>query len=172
MLLVSVSMHARRRVLAHDRLVCPYVKVYLSMKTIHDSLEQMVPDDVLMKLVEIGHAAKSAGMLNHAERLFQHLCHAYPLRTFPHMGLALVCVQKKLYARACEEFEEVIALGGRGVDLYLWYGICNYECERYAKAYEALCMVVNDVSSCDSSEVSSIAIEIMKSPRMALFSSR
>ncbi|GLQ49388.1 tetratricopeptide repeat protein [Dyella flava] len=91
-----------------------------------------------MALINIGHSARKEGMVNQSERLFQHLSHAYPLRAFPYIGIAMACMEKGHYPRACTEFEQAMQNGGEGVDLFIWAAFCYYRCGRYDKVAELL----------------------------------
>ena len=98
----------------------------------------MLPEEDLSQLIMIAHLARTCRLFNDAERMFQHFSHAYPLRAFPHIGLGLVYMDTERHAKACHEFEQAIELGEKGKDIYLWNGICQFVCGRYAAASEAL----------------------------------
>jgi len=102
------------------------------------SIEKMMPERALVALINIGHSARKGGLVNQSERLFQHLSHAYPLRAFPYVGLAMACMEKGHYARACTEFEQAMQNGGEGADLFIWAAFCYYQCGRYDKVAQLL----------------------------------
>jgi tetratricopeptide (TPR) repeat protein len=101
-------------------------------------VEKLLPDKLLVALINIGHSARKEGMVNQSERLFQHLSHAYPLRAFPHIGIAMACMERGHYPRACTEFEQAMQNGGEGADLYIWAAFSYYQCGRYDKVVEHL----------------------------------
>jgi tetratricopeptide (TPR) repeat protein len=136
---------------------------------VQDSIEQMIPEDVLMGLINIGHAARKAGWVNDSERMFEHLCHAYPLRAFPYVGIALACIEKGRHAQACAMFEQAMQLGERGRDIYLWSGICYYRCGRYAEAANFFQELEGGTVEGGSEEIKKLAGIFMGDPRISGF---
>jgi tetratricopeptide (TPR) repeat protein len=136
---------------------------------VQDSIEQMIPEDVLMGLINIGHAARKAGWVNDSERVFEHLCHAYPLRAFPYVGIALACIEKGRHAQACTMFEQAMQLGEKGPDIYLWSGICHYRCGRYAEAANFFQELEGDTVQGGSEELKKLAGIFMADPRISGF---
>jgi tetratricopeptide (TPR) repeat protein len=136
-----------------------------------NAVEQMIPEDVLLGLISIGHAARKAGWVNESERMFEHLCHAYPLRAFPYVGMALACIEKGRHAQACVMFEQAMQLGEKSQDVYLWSGICHYRCGRYAEAAKFFQELESDRLEGTSKEIKKVADIFLADPRISRFSS-
>ncbi|RDS82791.1 hypothetical protein DWU98_06470 [Dyella monticola] len=95
---------------------------------------EMIPEKTLDALIRIGHVGRHAGLIAQSERMFEHLCHAYPLHAFPYIGIGLACVKAGRYARGSHAFEQARALGNQDRDVCLWQGICDFHCGRFADA--------------------------------------
>lgn len=88
----------------------------------------MIEDDDLTMLLKIAHMARNHGFLLLAERMFQHLHYAYPLRAFPHLGLGLTYLDATRHTQACSEFEKAMQLGLVNKEVFFAYGICSLAC--------------------------------------------
>lgn len=98
----------------------------------------MIKENDLSMLTMLAHAARKDGLFSLAERMFQHLSYAYPLRAFPHIGLGLIFFDTERHAKACSEFEKAIEIGEKNKEAYFAYGLCLFICGRYKESVDAL----------------------------------
>jgi tetratricopeptide (TPR) repeat protein len=130
---------------------------------------ETISTQMLDALIRIGHLARNAGWSAPSQRLFEHLCHAYPLSAFPYVGIGLACVQTHRYAQGAYAFEQALALGDHSKDVHLWYGICQFRCGRYAKAAEVFRQLTAAGQSGGAGDAATVAQALLNVPELSAF---